>query len=80
MTIDELQRFALRLANAGWTRYWMHYNYPCRDPWLMAIEVIDHHGLPAHIPDLEGLGFSHEFGRYVIARTNDDGTPFESNL
>ena len=39
MTADELQRIVVRLSNSSWTRYWLHWNYPLVDPWMMAIDV-----------------------------------------
>jgi len=37
MKLQDLQRIVLLLSNQGWTRYWVHWNYPQRSPWKMAI-------------------------------------------
>lgn len=35
----EFQNLFLVLANQFPARYWMHWNHPNKDPWLMAIQV-----------------------------------------
>lgn len=37
----EFQNLFLVLANQCPARYWMHWNYPNKNPWLMAIQVQD---------------------------------------
>jgi hypothetical protein len=108
MTATELQDKVVRmLANWGWCRYWLHWNYPRQEPWLMAVQVLELRPdrnpppyWPAPVPQLETMGFTPyttyrpgtpaaETPRprdveptwiYTIERTNDDGTPFRSNL
>jgi hypothetical protein len=57
---------ASHLANAAFVRYWLHWNYPCRDPWVMALEVRDWRergcdsGMvlqPVQVAELERRGF-----------------------
>lgn len=90
MTADELQRIVLRLANQAWVRYWLHWNYPGQEPWLMAVTIwmprdCDIRGDPTK-KDLESelleLGFSYNqvSGLYLIERTDDDGTPYTSPM
>lgn len=38
MSIDDFEHLVLKLANQTPTRYWKHWNHPCRDPWIMAVE------------------------------------------
>lgn len=92
MTADELQRLVRLIGNAGWCRHWLHYNYPQTEPWEMAISCVairmsDSGGRrlsdPVVLKDLEVRGFRPEVSTdgliiYVIARTNEDGTPFRS--
>jgi hypothetical protein len=83
MTADELQRIALRLSNSGYCRHWLHWNDPSQEPWLMAIRVIDSSGWRVPIKDLETRGFrldAHPGYFYTVERTNEDGTPFRTNL
>lgn len=93
MTAEELQSIALRLANHGWTRYWIDFRR-LSDPrsWLMAVQVYRFRpdpftGIPVLAPirlsELEDVGF-HLIDHasfpylYTIERTNDDGTPYGS--
>lgn len=89
MTLDALRALALSLGNQKWCRYWIWWSYPCTDPWEMAISCVefrtDDHGTRARsveIPDLLKEGFREERRDklifYVVARTNEDGTPFRS--
>lgn len=39
MTLEELQNIVLAIANHSHCRYWVHWNYPCENPWIMAINV-----------------------------------------
>jgi hypothetical protein len=61
MTASELQSIVLRLSNSAFVRHWLHWNYPCETPWVMAIEVRDLDGgqgfQPKRVPHLEDLGF-----------------------
>jgi hypothetical protein len=85
MNPTELQRIATRLGNQAWTRHWLHYNRPCEDPWLMAIQVVGftREGLrPVRVLALERLGFRETLPAfkgsiYVIERTDDEGNPFK---
>lgn len=86
MTADELQRIALGLSNSGWCRYWLNFNHP-QNPRTMAIQVVDLQSEenigPVKVHGLEVRGFtllqdSHFV--YTIDRTNEDGTPFVSEL
>jgi hypothetical protein len=83
MTIGELQRIVLRLSNNGWCRYWCHFNHP-QNPVTMAVQCIDvgaKRFIACEMTDLERLGFKH-VGNWIyeIQRTNDDGSPYVSNL
>lgn len=80
MTADKFQNIVLRLANASFVRYHLHWNYPCRDPWVMAVQVRDHDGKAVHVLPLDARGFEwDEVNRvHVIDRTDEDGTPFRS--
>jgi hypothetical protein len=86
ITLGELRRIVLRLANQGWVRYWVHWNYPVESPWLMAIQVRDAHGWDVSIRDLatwdivdvRGPGMGRQV--YVIERRDEGGTPFRSPL
>lgn len=82
MTADELRRIVVRLANAAFVRYHLHWNQPCRDPWVMAIQVRDHDDVPVHVLPLDARGFVwDEVNRiHFINRNNEDGTPFRSPL
>jgi hypothetical protein len=82
MTLDRLQGIVLRLANVVPVRYWMHFNYPCQEPWHMAVKIY---------PAIPPSQFRHEMkslgGRWddndllwTFERTNEDGSPFRSNL
>lgn len=81
MTLDRFERIVLRLAIQAPVRYWTHWNYPVRDPWLMALKVYRTHGFnpPDDLltADLMTVGVtSQTAGVYWVERTNDDGTPF----
>lgn len=89
MTLEKLQDLARLLGNSTWCRWWAWWSYPSREPWeiaLSCIEIIDEGRGPraraVPLPDLLAQGFREERrGRalyYVIARTNEDGTPFRS--
>jgi hypothetical protein len=80
MTADKLQELVLRLANAAYVRYWIHWNRPRLDPWVMAIQARDREGRPVHILPLDAIGFEwdEDDRMHYIDRTNDDGTPFRS--
>ncbi len=57
ITASELQRIALRLSNQCFVRHWLHWNYPCVDPWVMAIECRDAKHNPIRVKDLDQAGF-----------------------
>ncbi len=42
MKADDLKSLATRLANECHCRYWLHWNYPVEDPWVMRLEVRNH--------------------------------------
>ena len=80
MTADELQRIVLRLANQVPVRYWLHYNYPNRAPWLMALRIYPRpwSGARRLIAELGAFGMVRDGnGVFTVARTNPDGTPFD---
>lgn len=74
MKADELMQIATRLANQAFVRYWLHWNYPCEDKWLMAIEVRGRWGRAVEVPDLIKKGFEwDEFdGRHYIERDKEE--------
>jgi hypothetical protein len=93
VTASVLQGIALGLGNIGWCRYWLHWNYPQQQPWLMALDVRDVGGEPAELyePDLRRRGFRGplevDFGDgagvgrvWVVERTDESGAPFRSLL
>ncbi len=84
MTATELQNIARVLSNQAWVRYWLNY-YDTRHSVDLAIHVTDFEGKPQRVPELERKGFRRQDamglkGVYVIQRTNEDGTPFESKV
>jgi hypothetical protein len=86
-TASELQRIALRPSNSCFTRHWLHFNHPARDPHLMAISCIDHEGNPARLEEreMERRGFAKRTDPdglvvWLIRRVDEDGSPFESLL
>lgn len=87
MTADRLQSLALLLSRAGWVRHWLHWNYPTREPWFMAIDPRDDKGKPMDLKgEMEKSGFARtlhgtmddtgECVIWTIRRTNADGTPY----
>ena len=84
MTASKLQSIVRNFARGAWVRYWLHWNYPEREPWMMAIQARDDSGSVHEIPDLERVGFirtdHHGTLVYVIERTDKDGSPFRSEL
>ena len=92
MTIDELQRIVIRLSNQSWVRWWANFG-DRHDNVLMAVQCLDfryHHSAspgryPIDVDDLLKLGYTiwpaepHAL-IYTIPRTNEDGTPFNSQL
>lgn len=80
MTANQLQRIACRLSNSSWCRHWLNL-HNSRTDVIMAVQCLDERGRPAQIRDLERLGFKPQDAFiYTIQRTNDDGTPFVSNI
>lgn len=61
ITATELMKIATRLANQAHVRYWLHWNYPVEDPWVMAIQAYQWNCFgkieSKEIPDLVRLGF-----------------------
>jgi hypothetical protein len=82
MTAKKLQDIAVRLSNAAWVRHWLHWNYPTRSPWVMAIQVRDVEGRSIHIRSLDTIGFEwdEDDQMHYIDRTDEDGTPIRSEL
>ncbi len=80
MTATELQRIARVLSNQTYCRHWLNF-FNSHDDVKLAIQCRDFQGRPERIPDMDKLGFeeSSDF-LYTINRTNDDGTPFVSQL
>ena len=82
LTADQLLSVALRLSNSNWCRHWMHWNYPQRSPWLMAVNCREADGTPASLyaGDLERRGFRLELldgaEYWIVERVQDDGTPY----
>jgi hypothetical protein len=83
ITADELQHITLRLANACWCRYWLHWNYPVQGPWLMALSCHESDGSPSDL-ELESEGFTRVDYEglliYTVPRVDDAGSPFRSRL
>jgi hypothetical protein len=40
MKLAELERIVLKLSNQCHVRYWKHWNYPQKTPWLMALHLM----------------------------------------
>lgn len=79
MTADRLQEVALRLANAVPTRYWLHWNHPCRSPWVMAVRVVPTEAVSAALKGqmaAVGFGWDEDDRMFYADRTNPDGSPF----
>lgn len=81
MTATELQNIVLRLANSGYVRYWLHWNYPHREPWVMAVSTLempaDRSGLrPVKCDDLirKGFEWDAEDRMHYVYRTWDPAT------
>ena len=86
MTANELQRLSCILSNQTWCRHWLNWLDRPKDV-KMAIQCRDNEGTPERVKDLESKGFELFMTTdlecqwiYVIPRTNEDGTPFESKL
>jgi hypothetical protein len=92
MHIDEIQRIVIRLANQSWVRWWANFGDRQTDV-LMAVQCLDfryHHAVspgryPIECDDLLKLGFTiwpseRQACIYTIPRTNEDGSPFVSQL
>lgn len=86
MTLSDFERTVLLFANHTPTMYWMHWNYPCQEPWVMALKVYRTTGF--NPPDealadqlrQRGLEWDEVNRVYVCRRTNEDGTGFTSPL
>lgn len=84
MTADELQRIAVRLSNQCWCRHWLNF-FDTHASIDMAIHCTDYDRKPLQIGELLAKGFRRQDalglrGVYLIKRTNEDGTPFESKI
>jgi hypothetical protein len=81
VTAECLRYYATRLGNSFWCRHWLHWNYPEREPWLMAISCRDGSGVPIRA-GLEAHGFAHlnhdGLHVYTVPRTDETGLPFRS--
>jgi hypothetical protein len=79
MTATRIQNVARVLANSCYCRYWMHWNYPAREPNLMALCCINRDGTPADLleSDLVREGFRKEtqdgLDYWIIERVDDEG-------
>jgi hypothetical protein len=86
MTAAEIRRIAGQLSNSTWCRYWLNVeDARGGESVIYAIQCRDYFGQPEPIYGIEKLGFQriyHGFGPYfyTIQRTNDDGTPYKSQL
>ena len=75
MHATELQNLARLLSNNSFVSHWLHWNYPQRKPWLMAIECKDRSTLKSvEVRDLVDRGFYYnaEDGRHYIERDTSD--------
>jgi hypothetical protein len=84
VTASQLQNICRILSNNGWCRYWLNF-YNTEKHVDMAIHCIDYKGTPQSVYGLEAKGFRHAdamglTGVYIIKRTNDDGSDFESKV
>jgi hypothetical protein len=84
VTADQLQRFAVRLSNSGYTRHWLHWNHPIICPVRMAISVIAPNGTAKRIRDFDQMEIPVELSSgliiYTFVRIETDGTLFFSEL
>lgn len=96
MTASELQRIALRLSNSGWCRHWLNLNNSHDGVRMaiqvLEITSVEEDDIllsmfqPVEVGDLGALGFElldddkNDSHIYTILRTNDDGTPYVSQL
>lgn len=80
--IRELQRIALKLSNSVWVRWYAHWNYPQRNPWKVAISLVDVTGQPIELyePDLP-IGWQkvqdEKTVTYVWERADDKGNLYK---
>jgi hypothetical protein len=56
MTLDDFERLVLKLANQMPTRYWKHWNHPCCEQWLMAVQFHIDRPEPRLMKELEERG------------------------
>ena len=86
LTADALQLVALSLSNSTWCRHWLHWNYPQRSPWLMAVNCREADGTPARLyaSDLERRGFRREnlegADYWTVERIHEDETPYTGHV
>lgn len=78
MTLNQLQNIVLILSNHSHTRYWKHWNYPSRGPWLMAINSTADR---TNESEFLSRGFTKQnidgVDYWMIERTDDDGSPYD---
>ncbi len=76
MVIAELQRIVLRVSNQVLCRWYAHFNYPCEEPWLMAIEIPTGFANGYFETEIIQQGFNlwsrYDTTIYVIKRTHED--------
>jgi len=71
MKAFQLKELSKNLANKYFVRYWLHWNYPQKEPWIMAIEIRDHDlNQVTDIQEMERFGFEKDDHRYYITRTD----------
>src|SRR5690606_7584118 len=88
-TLEQHRRIAERFCNQGWTRYWIHFNYPQESPWLMALcsieltlvgSALEASAGRVYERDLTERGYRKEvrdgLEYWIVERTNEDGTPY----
>ena len=80
MTLERFERIVLRLANQTAVRYWIHWNYPCRDPWVMALKCGRTTEDEADDLVRHGLTWDEVNRVFFCYRKNEDGTPFQCSL
>lgn len=81
LTADQFQRIATVVSNKAFCRHWLHFSYPSQEPWLMALQIRDHDGIPIEMEGLEEKGlFKNEDLFYIARRVDEKGDPFTSDL
>ena len=78
MPLSELQDICASLANSCHVRYWIHWNRPMTNPWLMAVECIcppSIKGVKAQGMEERGFTWNEHDERFYIERDTSDMTP-----